>query len=136
SIDQRVAHALRRKESLYAIDLNVLKAARPDLIVTQDLCDVCAVTGTDLQIGLDKLAMSPKILTQTPRGLKDIFLDILKLGKLLGAYWRAENLVAGLEKRLDKLKRITRKMPHPKVYAMEWLDPPYAAGHWVPELVE
>jgi len=136
SIDRRVAQALRRKESLYAIDLDVLADARPDLIITQELCDVCAITGTDLAIALHKLGISPRILTQTPRGLKGIFSDIQELGKALGAPSEAGILVSKLEKRLENLKRKIPKVRRPAVYAMEWLDPPYAAGHWVPELVE
>ena len=136
AIDAQVTEAMRRKESIYTIDLDVLRSAKPDLIVTQALCDVCAITGTDLSIALRKLNISPQVVEQTPKGLSGIFEDIRNLGKVLGAAEQARALVADLQARLKRLKKLTRDLPHPRVFAMEWLDPPYASGHWVPELVE
>lgn len=135
AIDQEVSRSLGRGESLYEIDAELLEAARPDLLVTQELCDVCAVTGTDLQRTLEELALKPRIVTQTPRDLEGILEDILLLGRVLEAPRRAENVVAALRSRMETLRSATEGQAPLRAYSMEWLDPPYAAGHWVPEQV-
>ena len=136
AIDRRVAKALRNKESLCAIDLDVLREAKPDVIVTQELCDVCAITGTDLQIALKNLRLSPRIIAQTPRGLSGILEDLVELGMALGVEARARRLARLLRGRMERLRKKISRLPRPRVFAMEWTDPPYACGHWVPEQVE
>ncbi|MBI3547980.1 MAG: cobalamin-binding protein [Elusimicrobia bacterium] len=133
-IDRAVSEAMRRGESIYELDLDKLAAAKPDVVLTQQLCDVCAVTGTDLQKALKTLGLSPILHEQTPKDVDGIFKDIVRLGELLGVRPRAETLAASLRERFMKLGSAkTSRRDIPRVYCMEWLDPPYAAGHWVPE---
>lgn len=134
-IDRRVSQSLCRGESLYGLDLEVLRRARPELVVTQELCDVCAVTGTELRRALQELGLSPRVLTQTPRNLQGILQDILELGAALGARGRAESVVARMREEARALRAASDGRPRPRVWCAEWLDPPFAAGHWVPELV-
>lgn len=135
-IDRKVREAMKAGESIYTLDLDALKAAKPDIILTQQLCDVCAVTGTDLQKALGALGISPTIVEQTPKDIAGIFEDMKALGDLLGTRHRTDRAV---DEAFDRLVEVGRKVhgrPRIKVYAMEWLDPPYAAGHWVPEQAE
>jgi len=134
-IDREVARSLHAGHSIYALDLDVLGRAKPDLILTQELCDVCAVTGSDLHKALKTLNLSPRIVEQTPSDIAGILEDILSLSKVLGVAERGEDLVHDLRNRMQRLRAVTARLSKPRVYAMEWLDPPYAAGHWVPELV-
>ena len=135
-IDKRVAATIGGGESIYTLDLDRLKEAKPDLILTQQLCDVCAVTGTDLEKVLKTLKLTPQVQEQTPTDIRGIFDDILRLGELLNVAPRAQQVVEKLQERLLKLRAATKDLPKPRVYCMEWLDPPYACGHWVPEQAE
>lgn len=136
-IDAQVARAIRAGESLYTIDLDVLRQANPELLVTQELCDVCAVTGNQLAAALRATNAAPEILTLTPKNLQGIFENILAVGEALGLRERAERLVAELQGRVDRVAvAAQRATSRPRVFCLEWLDPPYASGHWVPELVE
>lgn len=137
AIDTMVSQALQNGESLYTIDREVLGQANPDLIVTQQLCDVCAVTGHDLSQALKDLGLTPNIVTLTPTSLGGIFENIRTLGETLGLRERAERLIAELTARVTRVTETAqRAAARPTVFCLEWLDPPYSSGHWVPELVE
>ena len=136
AIDALVSQAIQNGESLYTIDHQVLRQANPDLIVTQELCDVCAVTGHDLSQALNDLRLNPQLITLTPTNLAGIFDNLRMLGEALGLRERAERLVAELTARVERVARVTRELEErPTVFCLEWLDPPYAGGHWLPEMV-
>ena len=135
-IDEAVTARLRRGQSLYQVDERLLNDLQPDIIITQDLCQVCAPSGNELSQALKVLAKKPEILWMTPKSISGIEDNIRILGKATGLDERAEELIAGGRARLESIAAQTRALPGPpRVFCMEWLDPIYCSGHWVPELV-
>jgi iron complex transport system substrate-binding protein len=141
AIDRQVREFLERGESLYSVDLDALKAIEPDLIVTQDLCHVCAATPDDLGAALAQLsrqpgARQPQVVTLNPHSLADVCADILAVGEATGHSAQASAVIEGFERDVAQVERAVAGLPRPRVVCLEWLDPPYVAGHWVPEMVE
>jgi iron complex transport system substrate-binding protein len=136
AIDRQVREFLERGESLYSADMDALCALQPDLIVTQDLCHVCAATPDDLGAALGRLAVQPRVLTLNPHSLADVSADIRSVGAATGRAPQADSVVAEFEDRIAAVERAVASLPRKRVVCLEWLDPPYAAGHWVPEMVE
>jgi iron complex transport system substrate-binding protein len=135
-IDQAVADRIRQGLSLYQIDEQLLRKLAPDLILTQNLCQVCAPSGNEVSLVLKALPDSPEILWLTPQSLSEIFDNVLDLGRATGKTNEAERLIKNCHARLERLSAATAKATNrPRVFCMEWLDPVYASGHWVPELV-
>lgn len=133
---EMVGSRLAEGRPLYAIDEPALREAAPDLILTQGLCDVCAPSVGDVRGAASRLPRPPRVLSLDPHGIEDILGDILRLGKVAGVEEAAARLVAGLRERIDDVaKRASRTKGRPRVLVLEWLDPPFAAGHWVPEMV-
>jgi iron complex transport system substrate-binding protein len=135
-IDRQVRACVERGESVYVIDSEGLCALAPDLIVTQELCQVCAASPDDLAAVLGRLEKQPRVVLLAPRGLADVWRDIRMLGRITGRSARAEDLAARLEDRVRAVESRMRTVPRPRVLCFEWLDPPFSAGHWVPEMVE
>jgi iron complex transport system substrate-binding protein len=136
-IDRAVAERMRSGQSLYQIDEALLRRLAPDLILTQDLCQVCAPSGNEVSQVLKALPHAPQILWLTPQSLSEIFDNVRELGATTGRTAEAERLIAGCEARLAELrKRVESVTKHPRVFCMEWLDPVFVSGHWVPELVK
>jgi iron complex transport system substrate-binding protein len=135
-IDRQVRGFLDRGESLYSVDFDVLAAIEPDLIVTQDLCHVCAATPDDLATALSYLPHQPRILTLNPHSLADVCADIRTVGEVTGRSERANAVIAEFEREVASVERTVAGLQRPRVVCIEWLDPPYVAGHWVPEMVE
>jgi len=135
-IDAQVEAALARGEALYRIDVDALAAAQPDLIITQDLCDVCALPSLDVEAIVARLPGAPRVLRLHPHTLGDILDDVLAVGAAAGRGPEAHRLVAALRARIARVEQAVRGRPRPRVFCMEWLDPPFCAGHWMPELVE
>ena len=136
-IDQAVAERVRAGLSLYQIDESLLREIAPDLILTQDLCQVCAPSGNEISQVLKSLPKTPQILWMTPRSLSEIFDNIRDLGAATGRTTEADALVNECAARLAALsERMSQTATRPRVFCMEWLDPVYASGHWVPELVK
>lgn len=122
---------------LYDIDRGLLQRLRPDLLVTQGLCEVCAVSDRQAHDVAAGLPGRPTVVTQAPRRLVDVFANILELGQLTGREAEAAGLVARLRRRVDRVVQVTAQLElRPRVTFLEWLDPLYACGHWTPELVE
>jgi iron complex transport system substrate-binding protein len=135
-IDRAVAERMRAGLSLYQIDEKLLQEIAPDLILTQDLCQVCAPSGNEVSQVLKSLPKTPQILWMTPRSVSEIFDNIRDLGAATGRTDEATQLVDDCTARLDALStRTSEATSRPRVFCMEWLDPVYASGHWVPELV-
>jgi iron complex transport system substrate-binding protein len=140
AIDRQVREFLERGESLYSVDLAALAAVEPDLIVTQDLCHVCAATPDDLGAALAHLsrqpgARQPQVVTLNPHSLADVCADIRAVGRATGRSEQANAMVAEFERDVAQVERAVAGLPRPRVVCLEWLDPPYVAGHWVPEMV-
>jgi len=135
-IDRAVAERIRTGQSLYEIDEQLLRELAPDLILTQNLCQVCAPSGNEVSQVIKALPKAPQILWLTPQSLNEIFDNVRELGAATGRTTEADVLVNGCQNRLETLAQRTEHLPKPKVFCMEWLDPVYASGHWVPELVK
>jgi iron complex transport system substrate-binding protein len=138
-IDRQVSELVARGESIYAVDADLLASLAPDLIVTQDLCHVCAASPDDLATALSGFARPPRILTLTPHSLDDVWQDIIRTGEATNASQRAETLAAELRAKVRAVTSITastvRSVARARVACLEWLDPLYVGGHWVPEMV-
>jgi iron complex transport system substrate-binding protein len=138
AIDAAVEDALRRGESLYRLDEEALAQARPDLILTQDLCDVCALPGLDVERVAARLPGPPRVLRLHPHTLDDVFRDIATVGNAAGRGARASRLLGTLRARAAAVERAcaaSSASGAPRVFCMEWLDPPFCSGHWMPEVV-
>jgi iron complex transport system substrate-binding protein len=136
AIDREAREFLERGESLYSVDFEALRAIEPDLIITQDLCHVCAATPDDLGAALAHLRHQPRVVTLNPHSLADVSADIRTVGEATGRSGRANALVAEFENEIASVERSVTGLDQPRVLCLEWLDPPYVAGHWVPEMVE
>jgi iron complex transport system substrate-binding protein len=135
-IDEAVAQRMRDGRSLYEVDERLLQELAPDLILTQDLCHVCAPSGNEVSQALSLLPKQPQILWLTPNSLEQIFANLRDLGEATGRAKKAEELITAAQARLEKIAGVTRNLPsRPRVFCMEWLDPVYCSGHWVPEMV-
>jgi iron complex transport system substrate-binding protein len=135
-IDQAVAQRMRDGRSLYEVDEKLLQELAPDLILTQDLCQVCAPSGNEVSQALSLLPKQPQILWLTPNSLEQIFANLRDLGEATGRAKKAEGLITAAQARLEKIAGVTRSLSYrPRVFCMEWLDPVYCSGHWVPEMV-
>jgi iron complex transport system substrate-binding protein len=136
AIDRQVREFLEKGESLYSVDFELLCSIEPDIIVTQDLCHVCAATPDDLGAALAHLRRQPRVVTLNPHSLADVFADIRAVGEATGRSEQADALVAEFERDIASVEKSVAGLDRPRVLCLEWLDPPYVAGHWVPEMVE
>jgi len=134
-IDDAVSARMRAGESLYQVEEAFMRQAAPDLIVTQDLCQVCAPSGNEVTRLLVSLETKPEILYLTPRTIEEIFGNIRALGAATGLEDKAESVIAVARARLACVAEKTHGAPRKRVFCMEWLDPVYCCGHWVPEMV-
>ncbi|MFM9905949.1 MAG: cobalamin-binding protein [Pyrinomonadaceae bacterium] len=139
-IDHAVRSQLDGHGSIYDLDNGLLESLKPDLILTQELCDVCAVSYKTVLKAAKMYVADAQVVSLEPNTIGDIFDNIKTVGELTGAIEKAREVVAILRDRLDKVsERIDAKLPasqRPTVFMLEWLEPPFAPGHWVPEQVE
>jgi iron complex transport system substrate-binding protein len=136
-VDEWVRRALRENGTIYTIDEPLLRKLRPDVILTQKLCDVCAVGyGTVARLA-ETLPGPPQVVNLEPSSLSDIFDDIRRVAELCGVPDRGEKIITQLSDRIEAVRRRAKLIPHrPRCFLMEWVDPPFCSGHWGPELVE
>ena len=134
-IDRIVRAALARGESLYQLDAECLDALEPDLILTQGICQVCAVGPGEVANALPALRSQPEVLSLEPRTLDETFAAILRVGNAANRTGRAERVVGALKRRVDAVRARQRPRRRPRVAFLEWIDPPMCGGHWNPELV-
>jgi iron complex transport system substrate-binding protein len=136
AIDDFVVAAMARGDDLYHLDEGALAGLDADLVVTQDLCAVCAVDVSVVDDALAHLGCTAEVLTIDPHTLDDVLESILTLGRATGHEPEAERLVAHQRARLDAVRRASAGGARPRVMFLEWTDPPFAPGHWIPEMVE
>lgn len=135
-IDRQVSELVQRGESIYAVDAELLASLAPDLIVTQDLCHVCAASPDDLATALTRLPSQPRVLTLTPHSLDDVWQDIIRVGDATGTGREAQTLAMELKAKAQTIESVIKGTEQrPRVLCLEWLDPFYVGGHWVPEMV-
>jgi iron complex transport system substrate-binding protein len=134
-IDEEVRLRMDARESLYVLDKALIREIDPDLILTQDLCRVCAVPTGQVQDALDEIGCSAEVISMDPHSLDEIMESFLEVGKATGTEARAEELLAELRGRIATVKGQTARLPTIRTFCMEWLDPPFAGGHWIPEMV-
>jgi iron complex transport system substrate-binding protein len=136
-VDQWVRQTLHERGTIYTIDEPLLRELRPDVILTQKLCDVCAVGyGTVARLA-ETLPGRPKVVNLEPTSLSDIFDDIRRVAEACGVPERARGIIAKLSERVEAVQLRADRISHrPRCFLMEWVDPPFCSGHWGPELVE
>ena len=135
-IDAAVRRLTGEGKHLYALDEDALAELDVDLIVTQAVCEVCAVSYDDVVAVATRLPSRPGVISLDPSNLAEVLADVPRLGEAAGVPDRAANLRRDLERRLDVVRRAVEGAPRPGVLALEWLDPPFIGGHWVPEMIE
>ena len=133
--DRLVRERLARGEGLYALDAALMHALQPTLIVTQALCEVCSIALPDVLRAARRLPTNPPVISLEPGCIADIFSDIGRVAEAAGVPERAASVVAGLRERLDTVRQAVAGRERPRVALLEWLDPPFVAGHWGPEMI-
>lgn len=135
-VDTLVRQFMARGESLYSVNGEVLRELDPDLVVTQDLCHVCSASPEDLAAILRDFAKSPKVLCLNPQNLSDVWRDVMLVAQATARVTAAEKVLHEIRERLDGVQRQVEKITvRPRVAFLEWLEPFYVGGHWVPEMV-
>jgi iron complex transport system substrate-binding protein len=135
-IDEFVAGALARGEDLYRLSADALAELDADVVVTQDLCAVCAVDVSVVEDALGYLGCRADVVTIDPHNLAEVFDSVTVLGARTGREEAARGLVASLESRVASVRSAVAGLPQPRVLLLEWTDPPFAPGHWIPEMIE
>jgi iron complex transport system substrate-binding protein len=135
-IDAEVKERTLAGESIYELDADTLRDLRPDLIVTQALCTVCAVSYDDVRAIAEEIETRPRVISLDPRTVGEVLGDVRTLAQATGARDAAVELVRSVSSRIDRVRLAVRGARRPRVVALEWLDPPFAAGHWVPQLID
>lgn len=134
-IDAAVKEVVGEGRALYELDQERLAELAPDLIVTQAVCEVCAVSYEDVVAVAARLPGPPEVLQQDPSTLGEVLDDVTRLGDAVGIERRARRVRGGLEQRLERVRAAVEGAPRLRVLALEWLDPPFLGGHWIPEMI-
>jgi iron complex transport system substrate-binding protein len=134
-IDRYVREQLASGGDLYTLDAGALAGLRPDLILTQDLCRVCALPSGHVEEAIDYLGCQADVLSLDPYSLDDVLDTILAVGSRADITERASRLVTALRLRLDRIAAAVTGLTRPRVALVEWVDPPFTAGHWIPDMV-
>jgi iron complex transport system substrate-binding protein len=135
AIDRAVADRLASGDTLYTIDEVLLRDLKPDVILTQNLCRVCAPSGDELTRAVRKFDLRPEVLFLTPRNIAEIVENIVVVGRAIGRSAEAESLVREHEARLAKVRAAVAHAPTRRVVFLEWTEPLFCGGHWVPEMI-
>ncbi len=137
-IDALVRERLKTQKALYSLDLPILERLQPDLLITQALCDVCAVAEAEVQEAVCRLPGQPRVLSLEPMTLEEVFDSLLRVGEATNTAAKARQVVEKLNKRVQEVEERTRRVrmaPRPRVAFLEWIDPLFSGGHWNPALV-
>jgi iron complex transport system substrate-binding protein len=135
-IDAAVRERTGRGEALYELDADALEELDVDLIVTQAVCEVCAVSFDDVRAVAERLPTEPQVISLDPSTLGEVLADIPRLAEAAGVPEEGERLAAEAGERLEAVERAVEGARRPRVAALEWLDPVYIGGHWVPQMIE
>jgi len=135
-IDAAVKERTLAGLSIYELDADLLRDLRPDLIVTQELCSVCAVSYDDVRAVAEEIETHPRVLSLDPHTVGEVLGDVRTLAEATGRKDEAVELVRDASSRIDKVRLAVRGARRPRVAALEWLDPPFAPGHWTPQLID
>lgn len=134
-IDEAVHEHLQAAGNLHELHSDLLRIANPDVILTQDLCRVCAVPSGQVDAALEVIGCSATVISMDPMTLDEVFDSIVDVAVACGVPARGERLVASLRDRLEVVRALTAGRPEPRVFVLEWVDPPFLSGHWVPDVV-
>jgi iron complex transport system substrate-binding protein len=134
-VDRHIRELVHQGSSIYALDADRLAALQPDLILTQELCEVCAVSYPIVERAARRLGSSPQLVSLEPESLDDVFQNIRFVGGLTGRHDAARQVCDALARRITTVEQRVAGKPRRKVVCLEWVDPPYNCGHWTPELV-
>jgi iron complex transport system substrate-binding protein len=137
-IDNKIVELMHSGKDIYIVDENILKRVCPDLIVAQGLCEVCSPFTKEINRAVSILGdrRRPDVLVLDPHDLDDILVSIMDVAEKIGKVREGRKLVASLQKRIDRVRSIMKLKRRPKVLCVEWMDPLFTAGHWVPQMVE
>ena len=138
-IDDKIVELFNNGKDIYVINDRLLKELRPDIIVAQGICEVCSPFTKEIKRAISILGYNPQLIILDPHTLSDILDNIYEIAKNIGKIKEGENLVKSLKDKINEIKKITEsknKDELPKILCLEWLDPFFTAGHWVPEMVE
>ena len=135
-IDAAVKERTLAGQSIYELDADLLHDLRPDLIVTQELCSVCAVSYDDVRAVAEEIDTHPRVISLDPHTVGEVLGDVRTLAQATDRKDAAVDLVRDASARIDRVRLAVRGARRPRVAALEWLDPPFAAGHWTPQLIE
>ena len=135
-IDAAVRELTQQGRAIYELDEQVLARLQPDLIVTQALCAVCAVSEDDVRAVAEQLDPQPEVLSLDPTTLGEVLADLRTLGEKVDREAEAAALIDACAERIDRVRQAVAGAPRPRVLALEWLDPVFVAGHWVPQLID
>ena len=135
-IDRLVSASIGGGQPIYRLDSDAIRELRPDLVLSQDLCAVCAVPSGQVTQALDVLGCQAEVISLDPSSLDEVLEGVLQVGKTAGVPERAGEVVAGLRERLASVQAAVAGLARPRVFALEWGDPPFNGGHWVPEMLQ
>ena len=135
-VDRLVSASISGGEPIYRLDVEAVRELQPDLVLSQDLCAVCAVPSGYVNEALDTLGCSAEVISMDPCSLAEVLGCILQVGAATGTEDRAAILVESLHGRLESVARKVRDLDRPRTFALEWSDPPFSGGHWVPEMID
>jgi iron complex transport system substrate-binding protein len=135
-IDRLVSASIGGGQPIYQLDTDAIRDLRPDLVLSQDLCAVCAVPSGQVNQALDVLGCQAEVISLDPSSLDEVLDGVLQVGKAAGVEQQAHEVVAGLRERLARVQAAVEGLERPRVFALEWGDPPFNGGHWVPEMLQ
>jgi iron complex transport system substrate-binding protein len=136
-IDEEVRDRMDLQEPIYVLEKELIQQLQPDVILTQDLCRVCAVPSGQVQEALEEIGVrNAKVLSLDPHTFDEVLAGIRAVGTTLGRAERADEIVGALRARVEAVRAKAVRLPSIRVLCQEWLDPPFAAGHWIPDMVE
>jgi iron complex transport system substrate-binding protein len=135
-IDRLVGSSASGGAPTHVLDKEVIRELSPDLVLTQDLCAVCAVPAGHLRAALDQIGIDAEVVSLDPSSLEEVLRDVVSVGRATGTQRRAEEIASRLRRRLARVEAAVAGRGRPRVFALEWADPPFSGGHWVPEMIE
>ncbi len=134
-IEKKIVELMHSGNDIFILNEKILRKANPDLIIAQGICEICSPFTKEINKALSILEKKPDVLILNPKNLDDILENITTVGKTIGKFQEAQDLAASLQKRIRFIKN-TPKTSTPKVLCIEWLDPLFTAGHWIPQMIE